>query len=125
MPSFFRVEDGALANFELTTEAALKYFDIKEPEPVCFWDNAVLSYVILAEKIREVLFRIHAKAVSLLVQIFQRIQSLVQVFFHAISRYCGLSWARRAWYLLHGSHPPKSGRWHFDSQPFGCAKASA
>jgi hypothetical protein len=24
------------------------------------------------------------------------------------SRYCGLSWSRRFWYLMHGSHPPKT-----------------
>jgi len=35
----------------------------------------------------------------------------------SISRFCGLSWSRRLWYLLHGSHPPKS-----ECCPaFGCA----
>ncbi len=26
----------------------------------------------------------------------------------SIARFCALSWSRRLWYLLHGSHPPKA-----------------
>jgi hypothetical protein len=26
----------------------------------------------------------------------------------SVARFCAFSWARRVWYLLHGSHPPKS-----------------
>jgi len=35
----------------------------------------------------------------------------------SISRFCTVSWSRRLWYLLHGSHPPKSEC----RQAFGCA----
>lgn len=38
-----------------------------------------------------------------------------------LARYCGLSWSRRLWSLLHGSHPPKPETWFFDCQEFGCA----
>jgi hypothetical protein len=29
-------------------------------------------------------------------------------FFRSMTRFCGLGWSRRMWFLLHGSHPPKA-----------------
>jgi hypothetical protein len=125
VPSVFRADEGPLAGFELTTEGALGYFDIREPAPFFFGGNAVLRYVVLAEQIRETLICIQAKARTLLVKISYQIQSLNKAFFRFSNRYCGLSWARRAWFLLHGSHPPPIGRWQLASQSFGCARAPA
>jgi hypothetical protein len=125
MPSALRIEDGALSGFELSTEAALGYFDIREPASSHFWDNAVLCYVVLAEQIHEALVRIQEKTLSLLVRISYQIRSLGKVFFCAIRRYCAFGWARRAWFLLHGSHPPRAERWQTTSQAFGCARALA
>jgi len=40
---------------------------------------------------------------------------------HAI--FCGMEWCKRAWFLLHGSHPPKlEGAVNFESS-WGCAQA--
>jgi hypothetical protein len=35
--------------------------------------------------------------------------------------FCGTTWSKRVWHLLHGSHPPKSDGLATLSQAFGCA----
>lgn len=122
VPSVFRGQDGAHAGFELTTEAALGYFDLREPAPFYSCDSAILGYIILAEQIREALVRFQARARNFRVRISCGIRSLKKAFACVFRNFCGLSWAHRAWYIMHGSHPPKTGRWHFDCQPFGCAR---
>jgi hypothetical protein len=39
----------------------------------------------------------------------------------SLARFCGLSWMRRLWFLMHGSHPPKPESWSAKCQEFGCA----
>jgi hypothetical protein len=41
-------------------------------------------------------------------KICQTIKLVRRSFYTAVSRYCGLGWSRRLWFLLHGSHPPKA-----------------
>jgi hypothetical protein len=38
----------------------------------------------------------------------RRLRSTRRRVHRSIARFCALSWSRRLWYLLHGSHPPKS-----------------
>jgi hypothetical protein len=47
-----------------------------------------------------------AFARKLLRKVRRRARSLRQSLFLTASPFCGLSWSRRLWFLMHGSHPP-------------------
>jgi hypothetical protein len=60
-------------------------------------------------------------AVELTTRLFRKLDRrilLVRRLVHrSLARFCAFSWSRRLWYLLHGSHPPKT-----ECRPaFGCA----
>ena len=59
------------------------------------------------------LTRFAVRAVARIRKLFAR--SLIQELYatrhrihRSIPRFCGLSWSRRLWFLLHGAHPPKT-----------------
>ncbi len=54
---------------------------------------------------------------NLLRRVFARISKVLKAKRQSKPRFCGLSWSRRLWFLLHGSHPPKTEC----CQAFGCA----
>ncbi len=58
---------------------------------------------------------------KLLQHLLRGIQVVKQVLYQASPRFCGLSWSRRLWFLLHGSHPPKPESWFAECQEFGRA----
>lgn len=60
---------------------------------------------------------------ELLRNITRKIQALKKILHKKIANFCGLSWSRRLWFLLHGSHPPKLESWPVVSQEFECARA--
>lgn len=62
-------------------------------------------------------------ASELLRKITRKIQALKKILHNEIANFCGLSWSRRLWFLLHGSHPPKLESWPVVSQEFECARA--
>lgn len=70
----------------------------------------VLSYISYEKRIRKA-----RRRVSYGVQLIKRLLR------RPTSRFCGISWSRRFWFLLHGSHPPKTESWPVLSQEFGCA----
>jgi hypothetical protein len=49
--------------------------------------------------------------------VYRRVQSIRKVVNCFRPRFCGLSWTKRPWFLLHGSHPPKAAA----CLVFGCA----
>jgi len=53
--------------------------------------------------------------------LWDRVQRIKRILHQRESRFCGLSWSRRFWFLLHGSHPPKTEAWPLTCQAFGCA----
>jgi hypothetical protein len=54
---------------------------------------------------------------SLLRKLDRRILLVRRLVHRSLARFCAFSWSRRLWYLLHGSHPPKT-----ECRPaFGCA----
>ena len=54
---------------------------------------------------------------SLLRRLDRRILRVRRLVHRSVARFCALSWSRRSWYLLHGSHPPRT-----ECRPaFGCA----
>jgi hypothetical protein len=60
-------------------------------------------------------------AIELTSRLFRKLDRrilLVRRLMHrSLARFCAFSWSRRLWYLLHGSHPPKT-----ECRPaFGCA----
>lgn len=110
---------------ELTTEEALEFFNRNNPRSRVLAGNEVLYYVLHGEQALEALSRYRERARHLRVKISSKILSLKRLLAGILGRYCGLSWARRYWFLMHGSHPPKPEDWQFDSQFFGCARASA
>jgi hypothetical protein len=57
----------------------------------------------------------------LLEQLFRRVKKLKQAIYWNYFGFCGLTWTRRIWFLLHGSHPPKSEPRLSQSPAFGCA----
>jgi hypothetical protein len=62
-----------------------------------------------------------AKVSCLLKQLFHRVKEVKQTLYWTYFGFCGLTWTRRVWFLLHGSHPPKSEPRLSHSQAFGCA----
>jgi len=58
---------------------------------------------------------------TLLQRIAKRIQRIKEILYQRINIFCGLSWSRRLWFLLHGSHPPKLGLWLVQRQWVECA----
>ena len=54
-------------------------------------------------------------------RIFRKIQIIKRALYQLESRFCAVSWSRRFWFLLHGSHPPKTEFWPLISQEFECA----
>jgi hypothetical protein len=49
------------------------------------------------------------------------LQVIKRILRQATARFCGFSWTRRFWFLLHGSHPPKTEVWPALEPDFGCA----
>ena len=122
---YFKKGDGGS---ELTTDEALEFFDSKDQTAHVLFGNEVLDYVLRCEKferILKVLVGWRENARDLRDRISIKILSLKRKLCCVVGRFCGLSWTRRFWLLLHGSHPPKPGRWQFDSQLFGCVGALA
>ena len=54
-------------------------------------------------------------------RLWETAQEIICILVQPESRFCGLSWSRRFWFLLHGSHPPKTEAWPLTCQVFGCA----
>lgn len=57
----------------------------------------------------------------LLRRLHQRIQEARAVLFGPTPTFCGFSWQKRVWFLLHGSHPPKPEALLYTCRAFGCA----
>lgn len=36
-----------------------------------------------------------------------KIQEVKVILYEGVTTFCGVSWSRRTWFLIHGSHPPK------------------
>jgi hypothetical protein len=62
-----------------------------------------------------------AKTRQLKTRITHRIRVTRKALRQSPARFCGFSWMRRLWFLLHGSHPPKPESWPTKCQEFGCA----
>ncbi|MGB9147547.1 MAG: hypothetical protein WCC14_17095 [Acidobacteriaceae bacterium] len=64
---------------------------------------------------------IHSERVERTVRnFFVRLNTARRLVHHVVRAFCGISWTRRLWHLLHGSHPPKS-EGSALCQAFGCA----
>lgn len=95
----------------------LQYF--AEPTTFTFADsqpNIKFQQNILVKWLRR-----QATISCLLKQLFERAKELAQNLYWTYFGFCGVTWTRRVWFLLHGSHPPKSEPRLFPSQVFGCA----
>jgi len=89
-------------------EALLPYFE--EPATFIVPSASLLAWIMNG-----------ARTFDLLQKLFRRMQQLKKILYSTYSRFCGLTWSRRVWFLLHGSHPPKSETWLTQSRVFGCA----
>ncbi len=118
----------ASAGREFTTEEALRFCDAEGQAAGIPFDNEVLDYVLHCgqfEEAIEALARFRQEVLDVREQIDDKAVSLEKLLPRGASRFCGLSWTRRFWFLIHGSHPPRAERWQFNSQAFGCAGALA
>lgn len=61
--------------------------------------------------------RFAERAQLILKKLDQQLSEARHLIHRAVPRFCALSWSRKLWYLLHGSHPPKPGC----CPAFGCA----
>lgn len=59
---------------------------------------------------------------DLLQRLLRKLQAVKKILYQMCTRFCGLGWSRRLWFLLHGSHPPKPEYWPTTRQAFGCAR---
>ena len=50
----------------------------------------------------------------------ERIQEIKRILYCEGRRFCGLTWSKRVWAILHGNHPPKPESWREARQAFGC-----
>lgn len=69
--------------------------------------------------LRCILYASHMR--DLLQRISRKIKAIKRILCQRESRFCAVNWSRRFWFLLHGSHPPKTEAWPFTCQVFGCA----
>ena len=80
----------------------------------------VLNYIL--EQAHVLAYILFEKSTCKLRQrIWNKAQLIKRILYQTESRFCGLSWSRRFWFLLHGSHPPKTEAWPLTCQVFGCA----
>jgi hypothetical protein len=117
--------DPRQACLNLSTDEALPYFESFGPESRLIYGHEVLHYILHDEELREALTSLSETVRELLERITQKFGSLRRILITSIARFCGLAWARRNWFLLHGSHPPRTERRQFDSESFGCAESFA
>jgi hypothetical protein len=76
--------------------------------------SEVVKYRIFADYLRA---RRTVSQAERLRRLIRRLLIVRRLVHRSVSRYCGLNWSRRLWFLLHGSHPPKA-----EGCPaFGCA----
>jgi hypothetical protein len=85
-------------------------------EPVTFSFADFFQPQVLLKWIRN-----QATVSCLLKQLFHRAKQLAQTVYWTYLGFCGVTWSRRVWFLLHGSHPPKPETWMTQCQAFGCA----
>jgi hypothetical protein len=89
----------------LTFEKLLEFFD-QQPRFSYTPPLGMLRFLLDARLVRNLLRRVYGRMAKI-----PKIRRMSR------PRFCGLSWSRRLWFLLHGSHPPKS-----ECCPaFGCA----
>lgn len=106
---------------DLTTEEALEFFSgVQKTEPVSLSPD-LLHYVLHSERVLGVLTEVRKRTLHILGQVSHSLKSLKKWLHCVVACICGLSWSRRFWFLLHGSHPPKTEDWHLTSPVFGCA----
>lgn len=116
--------DQEAPGLDLAPEEVLEFLSRADLPLHLISGNEVLNFVLHTARTLDVLFSWREKARHLRVRISSKILSLTKLLDGIIGRFCSLSWARRSWFLLHGSHPPKTEHWHVTSQSFGCAWAS-
>jgi len=84
-----------------------------------FNQKAAFSYTAPPGMLRLLLERQLVR--NLLRRLYARIATVKKAVETAKPRFCGLSWTRRLWFLMHGSHPPKSVPWLCHRHGFECA----
>lgn len=95
------VKTVALPSPVLTFDQTLAIFAraSKEPSHLAAPYVAVISFSVrVAACVRDLARR----------RFLRRLRSTRRRVHRSVARFCALSWSRRLWYLLHGSHPPKS-----------------
>ena len=80
-----------------------------------FNQRSAFSYTAPIGLLRLLLDGLRAR--NLLKRVFARIATILKANKPPKPSFCGLTWSRRLWFLLHGSHPPKTG----SCIAFGCA----
>jgi hypothetical protein len=80
----------------LTFEQLLAVFN-QQPRFPCLPPVGMLRVLLDGQRIKNLLRRVYA-----------RMAKVQKVTGASRPRFCGLSWSRRLWFLLHGSHPPKT-----------------
>jgi len=104
----FEVVDGGLSSH--SWEELVRLYESDRDATVTIESGSVLEWVITGLCARDLLRRISRK-----------LQSVREILYQRCARFCGLSWSRRLWFLLHGSHPPKLDFWQVSRQEFECA----
>lgn len=102
--------DPAFDPSDFDPETVLAYIEqaAQDPAPVAYQPIGVVKLLITEAKTNRVLWKL-TKAIRGARKLISR----------TVSRFCCLSWFRRHWFLLHGSHPPKCESWLSACQVFG------
>jgi hypothetical protein len=93
----------------LSFEELLTVFDAPQDTTIVTEFKGILNWI-----------RASLHADDLLLKFWKRLKRIKTVLHAECTRFCGLSWSRRLWFLLHGSHPPKLDS-RISFQEFECA----
>ena len=89
---------GPLITRKFTSEEVLAIVDNSQSERSLYeFATVTFQSVLFAEHRRYVVTRLKRCVRFLIVSTYK-----------IVSRFCGVSWFQRLWFLLHGSHPPKT-----------------
>ena len=100
---------GPLTKRTFTAEEVIAIVGESQPERSPYEFPAVTFQTVLLAECRRNIIR----------RVWNWLRAITARTYETIATFCGVSWLRRFWFLLHGSHPPKTEVRPFDCQYFG------
>ncbi|MGC2163618.1 MAG: hypothetical protein WA634_17050, partial [Silvibacterium sp.] len=112
-PNYFWVQEhsGQVSLPEHVIREAFESSSFLSFDSQTFLGPNLLDYFGFEERAFRILFEARKRIRDMRAAFSRKLHKLKSFFFATRSQFCGVSWARRFWFLLHGSHPPKAEGW--------------